>query len=218
MRILSLLCRRSLLTTDISSAAFYEICDRMTSTVLFDEAATVTNRRELFHLLRAGTTQGFAAIRKGNSFKSYGVRVVSWLELPDDAALSSRCILIPMKSSNRTDLLAPSDPRILQRAEKLQQQLLQFRLAKYDTLILPKVPREAELQPRTRDLFRSLALPIAEQKEYCEGICWLLKKRESLQNILSANQSAAVDYLYEIIHCNPKAGSFRIMELTESVM
>ncbi len=217
LRILSLLCRRSLLTADISSAAFYEICDRMTSTVLFDEAATVTNRRELFHLLRAGTTQGFAAIRKRNSFKSYGARAVSWLELPDDAALNSRCILITMKSSKRTDLLSPSDPRILQWTEKLQQQLLQFRFVKYNTLTLPKISREADLQPRTRDLFRSLALPIAEQKENCEGLYRLLKKRESMRNILSTNQSAALDFLYQTIHRNPEAGGFSIMNLTESL-
>ncbi len=217
LRVLNLLCRRSLLTADISSAAFYEICDRMTTTVLIDEAATVTNRRELFHLLRAGTTQGFVAIRKGNSFKSYGARVISWLESPNDAALNSRCIVIPMKSSKRTDLLLPTDPRILHLAEKLQQQLLKFRFVNYNTLTLPKTSGEAELQPRTRDLFRALALPLGEETELCEALLALLKQQESLREVLSVNQSAVLESLYDVIHSYPELNALKMSGLTEWV-
>jgi hypothetical protein len=217
LRILNLLCRRSLLTADISSAAFYELCDRMTATVLIDEAATVSNRRELLHLLRAGTTQGFVAIRKRNSFKSYGARAISWLELPDDAALNSRCILITMDSAKRTDLLLPTDKRIVHLADKLQQQLLQFRFTNYKTLTLPMISGEAELHPRTRDLFRSLALPFFEDKETCEGLLMLLKRQDRLREVLSVYQSTALDSLYSAIHSYPKADCFRILALTENV-
>jgi hypothetical protein len=206
-----------LLTADISSAAFYEICDRMTTTVLIDEAATVTNRRELFHLLRAGTTQGFIAVRKGNSFRSYGARVVSWTELPDDPALNSRCILIPMKSCTRADLLLPTDPRVIQLAKKLQRQLLQFRMKTYKTLALPKIVGEEKLQPRTRDLFRALALPLGEEKEICECLLELLKAQESLWYVLSVYQSAALDSLYRAIHSCPDTDGFRVIALTEDV-
>jgi len=217
LRILNLLCRRSLLTTDISSAAFYELCDRMTPTLLIDETATVDNRRKLFHLLRTGTTQDFVAVRKGSTFKSYGARVVSWVELPDDAALNSRCLLISMKSCRRRDLLTPADPRILLLAERLQRQLLQFRLMNFKTLALPKISREEELQPRTRDLFRALALPLGEEKETCEALRWLLKQQEFLREVLSVYQSAVLDFLYDAIHSNPELNGLRIVALTEGV-
>jgi hypothetical protein len=217
LRILSLLCRRSLLTADISSAAFYELCDRMTTTLLIDETATVDNRRKLLHLLRTGTTQDFLAVRKGNTYRSYGARVVSWLELPADAALNSRCLLIPMKSCERTDLLTPSDPRILHLAEKLQRQLLQFRLMNYKTLTLPRISGEEKLQPRTRDLFRALALPLGEEKKICEGLLALLKQQESLRNTLSVEQSAVLECLYEAIHSSPEPSGLWTLELTKSV-
>jgi hypothetical protein len=217
LRILNLLCRRGLFTADISSAAFYELCDRMTTTLLIDEMATVDNRRKLFHLLRTGTTQDLVAVRKGSTFKSYGARVVSWIELPDDPALNSRCILIPMKSCKRTNLLAPKDPRILHMAAKLQRQLLQFRIMKLKTLALPQIPGEEELQPRTRDLFRALALPLAEEKEACEALFILLQQQESLRSVLSVEQSAVLECLYEAIHSSPEAAYIRSKALTESV-
>ena len=185
LRILNLICRRSLLTADISSAAFYELCDRMTTTLLIDETATVDNRRKLYHLLRTGTSQDFVAVRKGNTYKSYGARVVSWIGLPDDAALNSRCVLIPMKSSKRTDLLTANDPQILHDAGKLQRQLLQFRLTNYKTLTLPKISGEEDLPLRTRDIFRALAFPLAESKKTCETLLLLLKQQESLREALS---------------------------------
>lgn len=217
LRVLNLLCRRSLLTADISSAAFYEACNQMTPTILIDEAATVSNRRELFHLLRAGTTQGFIAVRKNNFFKSYGARVVSWIELPDDPALNSRCILIPMKSCTRTDLLLPTDPFIVSQAKKLQRQLLQFRLKNFKTLALPKIMEKEKLQTRTRDLFRALALPLGEDKEICEVLVELLRQQESLREVLSIYQSAVLGFLYEAIHSCPEWNALSIMELTEGI-
>ncbi len=217
LRILRLLCRRSLLTADISSAAFYELCDRMTTTVLIDETATVNNRRELFHLLRTGTSQDFVAVRKGSTFRSFGARAVSWTELPDDAALNSRCLLIPMTICKRTDLLAPTDPRVFHAAEMLQRKLLQFRLTNYNKLKLPEISCEKELQPRTRDLFRALALPLGEEKENCEGLLALLKQQESLQEVLSVYQSAVLESLYDVIHAHPEPNALKVSELTECV-
>jgi hypothetical protein len=217
LRILSLLCRRSLLTADISSAAFYELCNRMTTTLLIDETATVDNRRKLLHLLRSGTTQDFIAVRKGQTYRSYGARVVSWIEPPDDAALNSRCLLIPMKSCKRTNLLPPNDPRILTLAERLQRSLLQFRLMNYKKLTLPRISGEDELQPRTRDIFRALALPLAEEKGSSENFLLLLKQQESLRNVLSVEQSVVLECLFEVIHSSPELNGLRIAALTERV-
>jgi energy-coupling factor transporter ATP-binding protein EcfA2 len=217
LRILNLLCRRALLTADVSSAAFYEVCNRMTPTLLIDEAATLDNRRQLLHLLRSGTSQDFVAVRKGSTYKSYGARVVSWLELPDDAALNSRCVIIPMTSCRRTDLLTPADPGVLRAAQMLQRQLLRFRLLNYKKLTLPKITGEEELMPRTRDLFRALALPLGKEKEICEGLCALLKQQESVREVLSVFQSAVLDNLYDTIHAYPELNALKVGDLTESV-
>src|SRR5271156_433052 len=40
LSVLSLMCRRSLLTADITSAAFYRVCDRLMPTLLIDETST----------------------------------------------------------------------------------------------------------------------------------------------------------------------------------
>jgi len=217
LRILNLLCRRSLVTADISAAAFYELCDRLTTTLLIDETATVGNRREILHLLRVGSTQGVVAVRKGKTYRSYGARVVSWIELPDDAALNSRCLIIPMKSSERTDLLAPTDPRILNLTAKIQRQLVQFRLMNFKTLALRQGLGEEELQSRTRDIFRALVLPFAEDKVVCDGLLGALRQQENLRNLLSVEQSAVLECLYEAIHSSPEANSVSTMALTESV-
>jgi len=214
LRILNLLCRRSLLTSDISSSAFYSVCDRMTTTLLLDETATVDNRRQLLHLLRAGTTQDSVAVRKGNTYKTYGARAFSWLELPDDDALNSRCLIIPMTSCKAVNLLTPDDPRILYHAEKLQRQLLQFRLASYRTLRIPKIPGEEALRPRTRDLLRALAMPVADDKRICEVLLSLLKQQQPLGELLSVSQSTVLDLLYDTIHDNPEVNYITISELT----
>ena len=52
LQILSLLCRRSMLTADITSAAFYRICDLLSPTLMIDETITAGHRSNLFHLLR----------------------------------------------------------------------------------------------------------------------------------------------------------------------
>jgi hypothetical protein len=40
LKALHLVCRRGMITSDISSAAFYRACDRLTPTICIDEAAT----------------------------------------------------------------------------------------------------------------------------------------------------------------------------------
>jgi hypothetical protein len=122
-----------------------------------------------------------------------------------------------MKTCKRTDLLAPTDPRILHLAEKIQRQLLQFRFTNFKTLALPWISGEEELQPRTRDLFRALALPLAEEKEACEALLMLLQQQESLRNVLSVEQSTVLECLYEAIHSSPEPNGLRTVALTESV-
>ena len=158
LALLSLICRRSLLTADISSAALYQVCDQLTPTLLIDEAATAGNRRSLFHLLRTGTSRETVALRKNQSFRAFGAKVVTWLELPKDAALNSRCVVISLNETQRTDLLRPRDPRVMMEAGILRRQLLQYRLENLNTVSLEPTPGGEHLTSRSRDLFEALAL------------------------------------------------------------
>ena len=160
LRILSLLCRRSLPTSDITSAAFYDVCHRVHPTILIDEASTAGHPRTLLHLLRSSSSPGFIALRKDKAQLAYGPKVLSWIELPNDAALNSRCIVISMCKTARRDLRNPDDPSILHRAAKLRRQLLQFRFEHYHSLSAAKLPGDIQLSPRALDQYRASRLSV----------------------------------------------------------
>jgi hypothetical protein len=157
LKVLSLVCRRPLLIADITSAGFYQACARFMPTMLIDETGTAANNRTLRHILRSGTTRDVLAVRKNRTFHCYGAKVVSWLEPPNDPALNSRCILIPMFENKSTALVRTDEPKVLQLAAHLQAQLLSFRLENFKTVQLAPVPGDEVLRPRTRDLLRSLS-------------------------------------------------------------
>ena len=88
------------MTADITSAAFCDLCHRMHPTILIDETRTAGQPRTLLHLLRSSSSRGFVGLRKNKAQLAHGPKVLSWVELPNDAALNSRCIII----SNAQDL------------------------------------------------------------------------------------------------------------------
>jgi hypothetical protein len=211
LRVLSLLCRRSLLTADITSAAFYRLCDRFMPTLLIDETGTAGDRKKLFHLLRTGVSHDVIALRKDQSFSAFGAKVVSWTEPPDDAALNSRCITIPMHETRRPDLKRPTDRDILEAAEDLQKQLLQYRLEKFRALSLPEIPQEAPLYSRSRDLYEALALPMGECKDACQDLLdyFTFHHQFRSREPLYPTHAAVLDFLYYHIHVDQFIGSPR---------
>jgi hypothetical protein len=215
MRILSLLCRRSLLTSDISSAGFYDVSHRLGPTLLIDETATAGHPRTLLHLLRSSSSPGFVSLRKDKAQMAYGPKVFAWLELPNDAALNSRCIIIPMHKTSRTDLISPDDPRVLQFAKKVRMQLQQFRFEHFRSLSIPKVPADVQLSSRALDLYRALALPFGENQELCKALAFFIVCQGQFQSrLLSATQASAVRVLYTLIHLNPSGAAWKLSILT----
>jgi hypothetical protein len=154
LKILRLLCRRSLLTADITSAAFYRICDRITPTLLIDETATGREKQALFHVLRVGTNRDIVAFRGDQAFKAHGARVISRTELPEDEALNSRCLIIPLRRSTRTDLVRPTDPEILEAADELQRKLLCHRFKYYFSVNLPRILGDECIRSRARTFLK----------------------------------------------------------------
>jgi hypothetical protein len=218
LRILRLLCRRSLLTADITSAAFYRVCDRINPTLLIDETSSAGERRELFHLLRTGATRDVVALRKDESFSAYGSKVVSWGELPNDAALNTRCIILPLQETARSDLTRPTDPRILNAADELQKQLLRFRFEKYKVKALARICGDQRLHSRSRDLYEALALPCEGDTTICEWLVHIFElQQESNREPLPPGQAAVLQALFILIHRPPGKGSYPISALTEIV-
>jgi hypothetical protein len=218
LRLLSLVCRRSLLVADISSASFYWACARFMATILVDETGTAGNSRALRHMLRAGTTRDVIAARNKEHLHSYGSKAITWLEPPDDPALNSRCILIPIFESKRTTLMRLEEPRIQTRAAQLRAQLLRFRLERFETVKPHAVPGDDELRPRTRDLLRAIAAPTAQDAERSQRLLEVFQSGQaSPSEPLSLEQNVILHVLFLVVHSYEKSHYFAISGLSKVV-
>jgi hypothetical protein len=218
LRALSLVCRRSLLIADISASSFYRACGRLMATILIDETGTVGNNRALRHMLRSGSTRDVLAIRSDRSFHSYGAKVVSWLEPPDDPALNSRCILISMFESKRGFLASTEDPRIQKLASHLQAQLLRFRFENFKKVQPAAVPGDEVLRPRTQDLLRALTAAHFEDTQRSQRVLKFFESGQALPSEpLSPEQNAVLRALFSIIHLRENFYSSCVGDLAQKV-
>jgi hypothetical protein len=218
LQVLRLVCRRPLLTADITSATFYLACAQWSPTLLIDEAGTLQDQRALYHLLRVGTSRDVVAMRKNQIFHAYGPKVLCWLEPPDDAALNSRCLQIYMTEADNSNLDRPTDPDVGELATELQAQLLQFRFENYKSVRVCDLPGTETLRPRSRDLLACLAAPFAEDADVCKALIQLFKDRETFsREPLSSQQSAVLAALFFRMHLDSYSGAMLIKNLTAEV-
>jgi hypothetical protein len=165
--------------------------------------------------LRSGSTPGFVALRRNESFRCFGAKAVAWIELPNDAALNSRFIIIPTRESRRNNLLRPTDPWILKFADILQRAALQFRLEKYHALTAPRIPDGQLIYSRSRDLFQALGLPISEEPRLLGPLAPILEEqRQFSREPLSPRQSAA---LRTMLTCAHDQASERLLFFMKSI-
>lgn len=218
LRVLSLVCRRPLLTGDITSAAFYEVCTQLHPTLLIDESGTPGDNRALRHLLRMGTIPEVLAMRKRQIFNAYGPKVICWKEPPDDPALNSRCVEIQTLESDKSDLFRVDDFRVRERAAELQAKLLQFRFENYTKISTPAIPGTEGLKPRSREMLAALAAPFAEDMEFCGQLIQFFKLREIFnREPLPPPENAVLTTLFSQIHQEAYTGSVLIQNLTIKV-
>jgi hypothetical protein len=218
LTLLRLLCRRSLLTADFTSAAFYRACDLLSPTLLIDETATMGQKQALFHLLRTGTTRDVLALRQNHSYRTYGAKAFTWTELPSDEALNSRCIVISMQETRRASLARPLDSEIVQAADTLQIDLLMYRFKNYRKLSLPKIPEDERLHSRTRDLYQALALSVCGDLELCSRLIGCFVRQQDLnREPLSPGRTAVLEALFEYIHTHNIYEGLLIGEFTREV-
>lgn len=218
LKVLSLICRRSLLITDMSPTSLYRACAQFSATLLIDEAGTLSNDRAVRHLLRTGTTRDAISLRGNQVLHSYGAKVMSWLEPPDDPALNSRCILIPMFEASKTGLAKPTDSEVQQAASALQTQLLQFRFENYKKLRMGPIPGDESLRPRSRDILYALSAAHPPNCERTQRSLELLRSGEAIpQDSLSVEQNAVLRTLFSMIHLQKGFASIQTLHLTNGV-
>jgi hypothetical protein len=150
---------------------------------------------------------------------AYGPKVLAWTELPNDAALISRCLIIPMRKTSRTDLISPDDPKVLEFAKRVRMRLQQFRFEHYRKLPIPKVPTGVQLSSRPLDIYRALALPIGEDQDLCTILAHSVANQKQFQSpLISLLQSSAVRNLHRFIHFDSKAAGYKLKGLTQAMM
>jgi len=218
LRVLSLVCRRPLLTGEITPAAFCEVCSLLNPTLLIDESGTSGDNRALRQLLRVGTTRDVLVMRKNRSFQVYGPKVICWREPPDDPALSSRCLEIQMAESDRTSVCGVDGPGVKELAAKLQAQLLQFRFENYRKISTPVIAGIERLKPRSREMLASLAAPCAGDLEICQPLIEFFKMREIFsREPLPPPENAVLTALFSQIHQRAYDEGVLINNLTTKV-
>lgn len=187
-------------------------------TLCFDETSTVDHQRSLFHLLRSGTSRHNLAFREGRSYSGYGAKVVVWTETPNDAALNSRCIMIPMRETERTDLQRTTDPEIIDVADQLQAKLVSFRLYAYPKMKLSAIPPAERLRSRNRNLYQALALPISQDPKTCALLLECFEREQNLdREPLPPNQLAVLETIFRQIHLQPDERAYKLRSLTPEV-
>src|SRR5262249_47700347 len=144
-------------------------------------------------------------------------KVVCWRELPDDAALNSRCIILPMHAVNDAALRLPDDPEIVSAAAKLQSQLLYYRLANYDRITKPAIDEVIKtLPPRTRELYLAIATPCADDEISRNFLLDHFRSRYS--HVFNDNQLSAAEYsvifaLFHLSHMPEKRNELLTREI-----
>jgi len=204
LELLRHLCRRGVMVSDISLAATSQLCAAICPTLLIDENDWDGSRGNLARRqqLRAGSTQNALTRRKGSVGRSFGPKVLTSLEPPDDPALNRRCIQIPMTEANDTKLLKPSDPRCLADMDAFQKRMLQLRFDLFPHVKPAEVPGAEKLRPGTRDLLTSLAAPFAQFPEAGQYLLEFLSRNHDPQTRepLSPSQNAVVAALFHLVH------------------
>lgn len=217
LKILRLICRRGLLTSDVSSAAFYQVCERLSPTLLIDEAATAGQQRALFHLLRSGSMRENIVLRAGESYRIFGAKAMTFRELPQDEALSSRCVVIPMRETSQVNLLRPTASAVIRAADELQKKLVVFRFCRHHLPPSSQIKGTHLLRSRDRDLYESLVYGIGDELEPARRLLkYFLDMQRSNREPLPAREAVVLETLFELIHVHPEA-NFAIRSVTQQV-
>jgi hypothetical protein len=229
LRVLHLLCRRSLLASDATCITLLHACNQLHPTLLIDETSGIEDRVALRRLLRVGNTPGSLVLRHKQAWNVFGAKVICWRELPDNGPLNSLCIILPMHGVDDPTLRLPDDPEIVAAAAALQSQLLYYRLANYENVgvhrggpgFQARVSEadfaERKMPPRARNLYLALAAPCFNDEESSRFLLDYLSDHFPLthnEDSLSGAEHAVLTALFHSAHLPQNRGQVLIKELT----
>jgi len=220
LRVLHLLCRRPLFASDATSLTLLHACNQLHPTLLIDETSSIDDPVAMRRLLRIGNTPDGRVLRHKQAGNVFGAKAICWRELPDDAALNSRCIILPMHAVNDPALRLPDDPEIVSAAATLQSQLLYYRLANYQRVTKPANDEAIKtLPPRTRELYRALVSPCSEEEQARQFLLDYFRddSRNQDENSLSAAEHAVVAALFLSAHMPEHHGRLLVKDIAARV-
>jgi hypothetical protein len=200
LRLLHCLCRRALLSSDMSSASFYLLPSLIMPTLLIDEfdSGTRSRHQDVLRFLLSGSTQGGHVFRGGKPYDSFCAKVIASRQGPSDTALASRAVSVSMLPTHRElpELGSAAQERI---ANQFQGQLLSYRLHNYFGM-------SAAIQPdftaRMKDIARSLLTPLLGHRRLEQQLVEDLRPQDQEAELSRHNEPewAVATALYKECH------------------
>ena len=209
LRLLSCMCRRALLVGDVRAGSLYTLTDFYNPTLLIDELDLDDGSRsaDILRLLRTGTVAGVPAVRNGKLFSTYGLKIVASRDVPRDAALLSRSVIVSMlPTGNETQPL--DEVAMHQIAQQFQPEMLMFRFTNYSRVKSFRLRSSAlhDFTPRMKQVALALVAPIqGGDAESVAIVLSALRERDQAAKIERALEPEWLteENLFRLIHEGP---------------
>jgi hypothetical protein len=171
LRLLSCLCRRPLMLTEMTPAAISSLAT-LSPTFLFDEP-NLSRRAE--RLLYATNNSGRFAFGNGRITDVFSAKVICSREPLRDALLASQALEITLSPAGRQ--IPFLEDSVCERiADEFQSKLLQYRLTNLGRIRTPEID-VSELTVPMQDLARALGACVIDDEELQLGVVRLLRER-----------------------------------------
>ena len=163
------MCRRALLVGDVRPGSLYALTDRFNPTLLIDELDLDDSSRsaDTLRLLRTGTVKGASAVRNGQLFSTYGLKIIASRCRGSQGHTSAESMRHCSDVTSRNETLPVDDIAMRQIAQQFQSEMLMFRFANYSSVKSFRVPSSAleDFTPRMKQVALALVAPILGHTE-----------------------------------------------------
>jgi hypothetical protein len=213
LQALALVCQRAVVVGDATSAGVLKVCSQLNPTLL---VVNFGLRPAVLRTLGMGTRRGVLVIQKAGVQSPFGPKLVATTKLPGDLCLLGDCLLLSLGLSGSPDVAKLLDPQINERADYLQECLLQLR---FDLLSSVR-PLGNELPGpfpfRGKDLMRCLGAPFAGDEQFVADLHKAAKRFCTVPSHgLRVLQRTVVSALLFLTHQREDQQSLLVGELAE---
>jgi hypothetical protein len=178
LKLLSCLCRRSLIAGDMRSGSLYKLTDSWDPTLIIDELEPGISGESavLLRMLRTGSVPGVSTYRNGRRFSTYCLKVMASRQPPGDVALSSRVLIVSMLPTEE-DTLPLNEAAMHEIENEFQAKLLTYRLKNYFAVKNFRTPPNSllGLSPRMQQIARALRAALLDDPEITSELLTILR-------------------------------------------